>query len=111
FHVTGVQTCALPISATDPLKGQRNPPPPPLVIDDEEEFFVDEILDSKRKNRKVLYLVHWIGYSIDETTWEPLSNLHKVLPLIYKFHEAYPNKPCPKKLPPLPEESDSDSDS
>src|SRR5690606_9191887 len=101
-------------TANDALRGQVNPPPPPLIIDEEEEFFVDEILDSKwtnKRNQKVKYLVHWKGYSIDDTTWEPLEVLHKVLSLVHQFHEAYPDKPRPKKLPPIPEESDTESDS
>ena len=40
-----------------------------------EEFEVEQILDKKIKRGKTLYLVKWKGYSLDETTWEPVENL------------------------------------
>ena len=59
---------------------KRTPPPPlPLVIDGEDEYFVESILahrDSGKGNRKKRsYLVKWLGYGVENNTWEPEENL------------------------------------
>ncbi|SBS90863.1 heterochromatin protein 1, putative (HP1) [Plasmodium ovale curtisi] len=41
----------------------------------DEEFEIGDILDVKRKKNGFIYLVKWKGYSDDENTWEPESNL------------------------------------
>jgi hypothetical protein len=33
------------------------------------------------------YKIKWKGYSLDECTWEPISNLKEVLPLIEDFEK------------------------
>lgn len=46
--------------------GTVQPPPPPELIDDEFEYTVETILDHKEvkrgKQRKLVYLVKWLGY-------------------------------------------------
>ncbi|CRH02632.1 heterochromatin protein 1, putative [Plasmodium relictum] len=41
----------------------------------DEEFEIGDILEIKKKRNGFLYLVKWKGYSDDENTWEPESNL------------------------------------
>ncbi|ANQ10785.1 Chromodomain protein [Plasmodium coatneyi] len=41
----------------------------------DEEFEIGDILDIKKKKNGFIYLVNWKGYSDDENTWEPESNL------------------------------------
>ncbi|KAI4834924.1 heterochromatin protein 1 [Plasmodium brasilianum] len=41
----------------------------------DEEFEIGDILEIKRKKNGFIYLVKWKGYSDDENTWEPESNL------------------------------------
>ena len=101
FHVSLLEPVA-----TDPLPGQVVPPPPPVIVDNEIEYEVEDILDSRRHYRKLQYLVQWVGESTP--TWEPYGNLEHCGRLIRKFHETYPKKPRPRKLP--DPESDSDSD-
>ena len=43
--------------------------------EDEDTFDVEAILDEKKEGRRLLYLVHWAGYSVDEATWEPRASL------------------------------------
>merc|ERR1711990_289868 len=40
-----------------------------------EEFDVEEILDDKIEDGEKMYLIKWRGYSQDDNTWEPISNL------------------------------------
>ncbi|MBW0471675.1 hypothetical protein O181_011390 [Austropuccinia psidii MF-1] len=56
---------------------QRQLPPPPVLVEEQEEWEVAQVLDSKLKSGKLLYLVEWKGFSEDpaRTTWEPASNL------------------------------------
>ena len=50
-----------------------------------DKFFIERITDHKNRSKrhknakpgKLLYKVHWAGYSTEESTWEPLPNLTK----------------------------------
>jgi len=95
FHISLLE----PVG-TDPLRGQTHPPPPPVIVDNQEEWEVDEVLDSRRRYGKLEYLVRWLGY--DPPTWEPSKFLEHAPVVVHKFHELYPSKPRPRRLPPLP---------
>ena len=41
----------------------------------DESFEVEKILAERRSKGQVQYEVHWKGYTVDETTWEPFENL------------------------------------
>lgn len=41
----------------------------------ETEYDVERILSSERKGNKTYYLVKWLGFPEEESTWEPLENL------------------------------------
>lgn len=51
----------------------------PELIDDEFEYTVDRVLDHREvkrgKQRKIEYLVHWLGYGDEHNTFEPAANL------------------------------------
>lgn len=56
--------------------GKRTPArPDPDIIDDEEEYEVEEVMEHKRRNKRVEYLVKWQGFPREDWTWEPESNL------------------------------------
>ena len=38
-------------------------------------FEVDKIIDKRKFNKKLLYLIKWKGYSNKDNTWEPIENL------------------------------------
>lgn len=61
--------------------------------DEEEEFYeVEKILSKKKIGRRVLYLVKWEGYSVEEATWEPVSNLKNVKDLVQQFESEQAKK-------------------
>jgi hypothetical protein len=78
---------------TPPTIGQPPSEPHPVIVDDSEEWEVDRILDSKRRYRKLHYLVQWAGYSHVRTSWEPVANLENTQELGEEFHRKHPGKP------------------
>jgi len=80
---------------TSPVGGQPVSEPYPVVVDDsaEEEWEIERILDSKRRYRKLHYLVQWAGYNYLCTSWEPAKNLGNAQELVDEFHRDQPNKP------------------
>src|SRR6202045_2993566 len=72
---------------------QKLPPPPPPTIDDDHlEYDVEAILDVKKVARGVKYLVKWLGYPVEENTWEPRWNLTNVALLLQDFFLQHPDK-------------------
>ena len=72
---------------------QKLPPPPPPTIDDDHlEYDVEAILDVKKVGRGVKYLVKWLGYPVEENTWEPRRNLTNVALLLRDFFQQHPDK-------------------
>jgi hypothetical protein len=88
FHVS-----LLEIAKDDPFPQRNIPPEPPIIIDGENEYEVDQILDSRRFNRSVNYLVSWKGYGPEENTWEPHKHLKNCSDKLVDFHLKFPTKP------------------
>ena len=88
FHVSLLEK-----THEDTFPQRRQPPPPPIEIDGEQVYEVADILDSRRRGRKVHYLVRWEGYGPEDDTWEPLEALSGAKELLEDFHSTYPHKP------------------
>lgn len=58
----------------------------------EEEFEPEEIIDKKRENGEVKYLVKWKGCENEENTWEPVRHLKKAQRLLKAFHQNHPER-------------------
>ena len=66
--------------------------PHPIQVDGFPEFEVRAILDSKIRERKLLYFVDWVGYDISDRFWEPAANLSNASVAISDFHAKYPDR-------------------
>jgi len=77
----------------DEIIGRRPTNPPPIIIDSEEEWEVEEILDSRFKNRQLQYLVKWTGTNSAKNSWEPDKNLANAPEAISDFHSLHPEAP------------------
>jgi hypothetical protein len=75
------------------IQNRVQEPSLPIIIDNEEEYEVNKILDSRINLNKLEYLVDWNGYSINDRSWESVSNLRNTSELINEFHSKYPKKP------------------
>jgi hypothetical protein len=66
-----------------------------VVVDGEEEWEVEEVVDSRRRYRKLEYKVKWVGD--EETTWQPAGDLEHAADMVEIFHQKYPDKPQPER--------------
>ena len=55
-------------------------------------YEVEEIIGKKKIRGKYYYLVKWKGYSLNESTWEPLENLDYANELIEEFNKYIDDK-------------------
>ncbi|MBW0566616.1 hypothetical protein O181_106331 [Austropuccinia psidii MF-1] len=87
---------------TSTIPNRQQEPPLSIIIEEEEELEVSQILDSKLKREKLLYLVEWKGFSKDSerSTWEPTESLNNCPELFKNFHSLYPDKPGPNSSKP-----------
>jgi hypothetical protein len=89
FHVSLLD----PVKLTTLTPHGLAPPPPALYVKDDKEYFeIQDILDSKRLNRRLYYLIKWKGCPNSENSWEPLTNI-PARGLIKEFHRRNPGKP------------------
>jgi len=66
--------------------------PPPELKDRGEFYEVDKVLEKWRRHGKVQYLISWVGYPLEEKTWEPLSNLRDAKEAITEFVQEHKPK-------------------
>ena len=60
-------------------------------------YEVEKIITRKKLKRKKYYLIKWQDYPINDSTWEPISNLKNIRNMILDFEKEYP-KSIDKKL-------------
>ena len=62
-----------------------------------DEYEVEKIVDKRVRNGKVEYKIKWVGYSMEECTWEPLKNLENIKKMIDDYNEKINQKESQKK--------------
>ena len=65
----------------------RSPPPPLIDSNGEKRYIVERILDHRLHDGRVECLVKWLGYSHDESSWEPRDVLQEDVPEIVLAYE------------------------
>ena len=65
---------------------QHDPRPAPDLIDSNFEYEVEDILDKRKFRKGHQYLVKWVGYPKEDSTWEPLSNLKNANDILKRFN-------------------------
>ena len=88
FHIT-----LLTKAPSDMMPNQTPMQPPPIVIEGVEELEVEEVINSRLKNRQLQYLVKWKGTTDMENSWEPQKNLANAPDSIREFHDKHPDAP------------------
>ena len=64
-----------------------------LYSKSEQEFVVEDILDSRIHYHNLQYRIKWLGYTSENDSWEPHSNVTNAAELIATFHRCYPLAP------------------
>jgi hypothetical protein len=89
FHVSLLD----PVKSTSHAPHSLPPAPPALYVKDDHDYFeIEDVLDSKRENRRLYYLIKWKGFPDSENSWEPLTNI-PARGLVKEFHRRHPGKP------------------
>ena len=53
---------------------------------------MDKIIEKKKVNKKLFYLIKWKGYKNSENTWEPTENLKNIKKMLQLFDKKYKDK-------------------
>ncbi len=86
FHVSLLEKWKPDLHGRNPI-----PLPPVVTPTGEEEWEVEKVLNSKIERGKMKFLVKWKGYSLEENSWEPESNLENAKDAIEIFYSENPN--------------------
>ena len=55
----------------------------------DEEYEAEKILDTRKQDGRIEYLVKWKGYDNSENTWEPAKHLMNAQRLLKRFHQQH----------------------
>jgi hypothetical protein len=78
------------------VPGQQPSDPPPAITaenPDDEELEVKQVLDSRKRYKRLWYLVQWAGHNHVNTSWEPAENLEGASEAVADLHRDHPAKP------------------
>lgn len=90
FHVDRLQ----PYHISPASFGHRTPAkPPPELIDGKEEYEVESIQDHWQMGRHMEYLIKWIEYPQEDSTWQKESDLKHSKQLLTKYKHDHGLKP------------------
>ena len=62
------------------------------MTEDYIEYEVEKILGKRTINGKIEYKVKWLNYPLEESTWEPITNLDNSKEMVRKFEHSLSKK-------------------
>jgi hypothetical protein len=65
----------------------------------EEEYIVEKVLNKRKVDGVIEYLIKWEGYETEESTWEPIDNLKNIMNLIQDYENKEKKKQIIKSKP------------
>ncbi|OAV84757.1 hypothetical protein PTTG_31086 [Puccinia triticina 1-1 BBBD Race 1] len=74
----------------DSIVGRQAAQPDPVVVEGEDEWEVEEILDCRKRGKRLEYLIGWKGYEPQHNSWEPEDHLKNSKQLLDEFNTAFP---------------------
>jgi hypothetical protein len=77
------------------LPGQIEQLEPPIIIKGEEQYKIDDILNARKRYRKVQFKAKWKEYPIEHPkndTWYDASDFIDFKELVEDFYTRYPRK-------------------
>ena len=81
FHITVLEPAhpSIPVATQVPTLETDN---------NDKEYVVEKVLQSQLVDGQLQYLVKWMGYGMDDNTWEPVSQFisKKVLQDFHRHH-------------------------
>jgi hypothetical protein len=86
FHMSVLRKCT-----TDAIAGRRGKRSEPVEVDGKWEWEVEEILNCRRRGKKMEFLVSWKGFGPEENSWEPQAHLTNCAEAVQEFNTKYPD--------------------
>ncbi len=87
-----------PQASTSKSAEEKLPPRARTSKSANKQFEIEKIIDKRRINSKVEYLVVWRGYSSEHDSWEPITSfMNRRVPAIDDFESTYIPPRCVKK--------------
>ncbi|OAV84942.1 hypothetical protein PTTG_30931, partial [Puccinia triticina 1-1 BBBD Race 1] len=86
FHISVLRK-----HAPDTIIGRRQREPEPVEVEGQEEWAVAEILDCRKRGKRLEYLIQWAGFGPEDNSWEPESNLEHAKELLQDFKTRFPH--------------------
>ena len=71
------------------IHGSNFPTPPPDLIDNEEEYEIERIVKHKGRPKHLSFLIQWKGYSSEEDSWVPESDLGNTLEFLVNYKRRH----------------------
>jgi len=70
------------------------------INNDQDNFYtIEKILRKNKFDEGIKYLVKWVGYSVKDSTWEPIENLENVIYMVEDFEKELSIKKNYPKTP------------
>jgi hypothetical protein len=81
----------LPVKADEQQPSATNIRPV-KTVKGKQVYLVEKILDKKKENNRIYFLIKWKGFPSSYNSWEPRSELIKDIPILIKEFEKSNNK-------------------
>jgi Chromo (CHRromatin Organisation MOdifier) domain len=59
-------------------------------VGQEKEYEIEEIHNSRRRQGRLEFLVHWKGYPDEDNTWKPEKHLENAPQVVKQFYDLHP---------------------
>ncbi len=84
----GLSTVTYTKNQLQVVSNKEQAPPSSVIRGTPSKYIIKEIVDKRKKGKKIEYRVRWKGYTESDDTWEPRDTLIKDAPDVVEQYES-----------------------